>query len=46
MNKTTQEKIDSNMLLIDIPNKQIKGYCRAGKWKEQRDKIIDLLESE
>jgi len=46
MNKTTQQRIDSNILLIDIPNKQIKGYTKAGKWKEQFNKIIDLLEED
>jgi len=46
MNKTIQEKIDSNMLLLDIPNKQIKGYTKVSKWKEQFNKIIDLLEED
>lgn len=42
MNNIIQERIDNGKIIIDMP-KGIKGYTRAGKWKENFDKIYGVL---
>ena len=47
--KTAQEKINNNEVYFffeDNKPKSIKGYTKAGKWKENFNKIIDLLEED
>jgi len=46
MNTEIEEKIKEGIIYLDFENRRIKGYCKASKWKEQFNKIIDLLKED
>ena len=42
----TEQKINNSVIEIDLINSSFKGYCKAGKFREQMIKLKELNKTE